>query len=407
VRRGLVGIVAVCALALAPSAAWAQDEEDESGGAGSLAAQLLSAADESLGEDATIAVLRAYDRGYEALQIIEAMFDGLLAPDGTITDDDGAPVAPYLPPSGLIEDDGTSTGAIASGLSAGAGGGAEQIALEALATGIGETTKQIDKEVDLEARTERAGASSEDLFTMLSVLALAIKGYTAEQVILEGVMAEGIQLGAPGFDPVIVDARGKVVRPAGVPSSPDAEEQAGTLEQLESDIVDMVGGVDPRDAADESFKKLFNVKVAIVVSDETTEYTITAKGTIGKAKAKELDGAVVGEAAGHIDGGGTCSIGDFIDESVPYDVTGPVDLGLAGRSDGGTVSLKAGVVDAIIAVDVEENGTICSDLVQETTEPAVELLTVGPFDVKLKKGATSTATGSIFDATYEATITLS
>lgn len=242
---------------------------------------------------------------------------------------------------------------------------------------------------------------------MLTVIALRAKGYSMEQIIVDGFVAGAIELDGVGFIPVILDEKGKILRPDGVEESPDTEEQAGSVEQLESDIVDLVGGVDPRDAADESFKKLFDVKLEIVVTDESTEYTITAKGTLGKAKAWDLDGAVIGEAAGHIDGGGTCAIGDFIDESVPYDVTGPVDLGLAGRSDGNEVSLKAGIVDAIIDVEVDEDGTICSDLVEETTEPSIELLTVGPFDVKLKKGASGTASGPIFDATYEATITLS
>lgn len=408
-RRGLLGIVTACALVLTPTASVAQgddDESDSSGGGGSLAAQLLSAADESLGEDATIAVLRALDRGYEVLQIAEAMFEGLLAVDGTISDEDGAAVEPNLAPSNLIEGDGPPTGASASGFNAGAGTSPEQIGLKALETGIAKTTARIDEQVDLEARAQRAGASDEELFVMLTVLALAMKGYTVDQIIHDGVLAGEIHVGGPGFGPVILDEKDEILRPGGVERSPDAEEQAGSIEQLESDIVDLVGGVDPRDAADESFKRLFDVRLEIVVTDESTDYTITAKGAIGEAKAEDLDGAVVGEAGGHIDGGGTCSIGDFVDEQVPYSLTGPVDLGLAGRSDGKHVSLKAGIVDAILDVEVEGNDTICGDLVQDTTEPAVELITVGPFDVKLEKGATATATGPIFDATYEATITL-
>lgn len=411
-RRGLLGVITACALAFAPGAVWAQSDEGDSGasgGGGSLAAQLLSAADQSLGEDATLAVLRAFDRGYEVLQVVEAMFEGLLAPDGTITDEDGAPVEPFLPPSNLIEGDGVPTGASTSGFRATAGTSPEQIALQALETDIAKTTKQIDKQVDLEARAERVDASTPDLFTMLTVIALRAKGYSMEQIIVDGFAADGIELDGIGFIPVILDEKGKVLRPDGVAESPDTEEQAGSIEQLENEIIDLVGGVDPATAAEEAIKKEFTVDLEITVSiDDDSAYGITATGKLGdpKSRSEQFDGYVIGAAAGHVDGDGTCTIGDFIGETAGWTVTGPVDLGIAGRVDGNTASVKAGVVQAILDVRVENEDTICGDLIQDTSEAAVRALRVGPFDLKLKKGATADATGTVLGAQYEATISL-
>ncbi len=111
-------------------------------------------------------------------------------------------------------------------------------------------------------------------------------------------------------------------------------------------------------------------------------------------------------AAGHVDGDGRCTIGDFIDESVGWTVTGPVDLGIAGRVDGKTASVKAGVVTSILDVSVENEDTICGDLVLDTAKAAVSAVTVGPFDLELKKGATAEATGTVLGTRYEATISL-
>lgn len=411
-RQGLVGIVTVCALALAPTAAMAQADGDESasGGGSSLAARLLTVADTSLGEDATIAVLRAFDRGYEVLQVVEAMFEGLLAPDGTIADEDGAVTEPNLSPSNLIEGDGASTGSIASGFSGGAGGSAEQIAVRALEAGVARTTKKIDKQVDLEARADRADVSSADLFTMLTVIALRAKGYSMEQILVDGFAAEGIELDGIGFIPVIVDEKGKVLRPDGVEASPDTEEQAGSIDQLESDIVDLVGGVDPATAAGEAITKEFTVKLEITVGvDDDAPFGIAATGKLGdpKSGSDQFEGWVLGTAGGHVDGDGRCTIGDFVDESVGWTITGPVDLGIAGRVDGKTASVKAGVVRSILDVSVENEDTICGDLILDTAEAAVSAVTVGPFDLKLEKGATADASGTVLGTRYEATISLS
>jgi hypothetical protein len=406
-RRRLLGILTVCALVVAPGAASARDDGDDAPGSGSLAAQLLFAADESLGDDAPVAVLRASDRGYELLQIVEGMFEGLLSPDGTITDDEGVPVEPFLPPSNLIEGDGAPGDAVTSGF---APTDESQVTPAELERQIAKTTDRIDRQVDLEARADRADASSPDLLTMLAVLALSAKGYSIEQIILDGFADGGIRLGGAGFVPVIVDNKGKPVRPDGVEQSPDSEEQAGAIDQLASDIVDMVGGVDPRTAATEPIKKEFTVKLEITVGiGDDAPFEITARGELGDPKSKSdmFEGWVLGTASGHVDGDGTCSIGDFVDESVPWVVTGPVDLGLAGRVDGDTVSLKAGVVNAILDVSVADDDTICGDLITDTADAAVRAVTVGPFDLRLRKGATATATGTVINAQYEATITLS
>jgi hypothetical protein len=172
----------------------------------------------------------------------------------------------------------------------------------------------------------------------------------------------------------------------------------------------MVGGVDPRTAATEPIKKEFTVKLEITVGiGDDAPFEITARGELGDPKSKSdmFEGWVLGTASGHVDGDGTCSIGDFVDESVPWVVTGPVDLGLAGRVDGDTVSLKAGVVNAILDVSVADDDTICGDLITDTADAAVRAVTVGPFDLRLRKGATATATGTVINAQYEATITLS
>src|SRR5262249_30885048 len=138
-RRVLAALIAAAALAATGTATAGQDAPG-----GSLLDQVRPAADDAFGDDAARAVVRAYDRGYELLQIVEGLLDRGLAADGTIADEEGSSVEPFRDAAGVIEgDSGSRAGAgvparaarVADGDASG-----ETIALAVLARGTTRTT---------------------------------------------------------------------------------------------------------------------------------------------------------------------------------------------------------------------------------------------------------------------------
>lgn len=399
-RRQILALLAVIAL-LAVGAPGALAQTDDAGEGGSLPQQALLAADESLGGDAAVAVLRAYDRGYDLLQIIEAMFEGLVAADGTIADEDGVPIEPFRPPSSLIEGD---TGASVTGGFGGDPISGEAIAISLLERGLDRTTKRIDKKVDLDVRAERVGASESSLFTMLTLFVLMADGYTPEQLILDGIIGGGVRLVGPGLNFVIVDENDEVIRPAGVEPSPEQEEAADTIDTFIADAIDVVAGLDPHAAADTPFKAQFDVKVEVsIAGDAPTE--IVGTGRLGTPKQRALKGFVVGKGQGELTTSAECSLSEGDTGPHPYEVSGPVQFGFSGSVDDGEVSLRAANVSADLQVSGDDS--ICIDVVRDTLG-LFATLSLGTVELELRRGERATAESTLFgDATIITTITLS
>lgn len=402
-RRLLATLVAAVTLAV-PSAAWAQEESG-----GSPVEQVLSVSDESLGERAASAVVRAYDRGYDLLQIVEALLEGLVAEDGTIVDEsNGQPLEPFRAPSALIEEN--VTGAPAGG-SARPGGGdsisGERIAILLLERGIDRTTTKLDKKVDLGSRAEDAGVSDESLFTMLAVLILIHQGYSPEQVIVDGFVAGGIR-GVPGYPGVLlVDENGKRIDPDGVEKAPEQEEAADQVDAFIGDIVDTLTGIPPSAGADTPFKPAFQIDVEISFSGDAP-VTIVGEGRLGVPRNKSQRGYVVGSGDGEMAGAGECSLseGGIVGDADPhpYEVSGPVKLGFSGPAADGRATLRMAMVE--VDATVTGDDSFCVDLIRDLSG-IYESTTFGPVEVRLKDGATGTATSTFADSTVDVTVTIS
>jgi len=383
------GVIMVAALAMfgAPAAAARDSGGDEP--SSSLIEQATRAASRSLGAAAPVAILRAQDRGYDVLQVIEAVLAERLDVDGSINDEDGAPVAPFRAAAGQIEGDPSSDAT--SG---------EAVGLAALERGVDRTTARLDKRVGLEARAERVGASEPSILTGLATIALLNDGYSPEQIIVDGVMGRGITVRNPVDGPVIVDGRGKVQKPDGVEESPEHEESAAAIDSFVTDVVDLIGGVDPHTAATEPFRAQFEVKIDVQIDGaDGASYSIVGKGRIGTPADKSLRTFAIGKGDGELVGTGACSIGSG--EKHPYEVSGDLVLGMSGPRKDGTVDLRIGVTKANLATEGDESG--CVDIVRETSD-AIELVTYGPIEVELRDGATASATSPFFDATATTTV---
>jgi len=347
---------------------------------GSLVAQALQAADRSLGAAAPVAILRAEDRGYDVVQVLEAILDERLADDGSITDEDGAAVAPFRGPSGLIEGD----------VSAASG---EAIGIALLERGIDKATARLDKKVDLERRAERAGVPDEALFTGLAVIALMNDGYSPEQIIVDGLIERGITLKNPTDGPVIVDNRGKALRPDGVEESPEHQESAAAIDSFVAGVVDVIGGVDPHAAAETAFDAKFNGDIEITIeSNEGASFRIVGEAKLGTPDDRSLRTFVVGKGDGKFAGGGACSVG--AGEGHPYEVAGNVRLGLSGPVNHGTADLRIAITEANLEVTGDDS--LCVGVVRDTTD-IFELVTYGPVEIRLRDEAMASATSQFID----------
>lgn len=384
-----VGTILVVALALlgGPAAA-ARDSSDEEP-SGSLAEQVTGAAVRSLGAAAPVAILRAEDRGYDVLQLVEAILEERLAVDGTITDEDGAVIVPFRDPSGLIEGDPAGSG--------------EAIGIALLERGIDKVTTRLDRKVDLERRAERAGVPDESLFTGLAAIGLLADGYSPQQIIEDGLIGRGITLKSPVDGPVIVDERGKVLRPAGIEESPEQQESAAAIDSFVADVVDLIGGVDPTTAATTPFDAQFQVAIEIEITDvDGASYTIVGDGKLGVPDDKGLRTFVVGRGGGDLVGAGACSLGGG--EQHPFEIEGNINLGLSGPATDGIGNVRVAVTEANLGVVGDDS--LCVDIVREIT-PIFELITYGPVEVRLRDGATGSAVSPFADATAKTTLKLS
>jgi hypothetical protein len=85
-------------------------------------------------------------------------------------------------------------------------------------------------------------------------------------------------------------------------------------------------------------------------------------------------------------------------------VSGPVRLGFSGSAKEGDVQLRLALVevDATVAGD----DSFCVDLLRDLAD-LYESLTFGPIDVRLKDGATGTATSTLGDGQIDVKISIS
>ena len=401
--RRILATALMATVGVLPAPAIAQ-EDDERSTSGSLVQHVVTAADRSLGADAAVAVVRAYDRGYDLLQIIEALFDGLVAADGTIADDEGAPLAPFREPSNVIEENATSSVRLAA-VSGAEGESVEAIALKALESGIQKTTKRLDKKYDLQARAEDAGASEESVMTMLALLALMRAGYSPEQIII-GLADGGVRL--PSFERGlgIYDEDGKLVKPDGVDVAPEQDEAAAQVDAFVDDGVDTIAGISPLQGADTPFKDEFDVEIEIVMTSDAPS-TITGKGSIGPPKKKSLRNFVVGHGEGKVGGEGSCSVseGGIVGDadSHPYEVSGPLQLGFSGAVENERATIRIAVFD--FHPKVTGDDSFCVGIVRDTAG-AIATQTYGPVEVRLRRGEEATATSTFGDATVTTTVAL-
>ncbi len=386
-RRVLAAVFTVATL-MVPSSALAQDEPTAS-----LVEQVITAADTSLGDEATVAVLRAADRGYDLLQIIEGLLESFVAADGTITDDEGAVVTPTLAPAGVIADNDSPVAAgPAGGASRTAGGSpisGEQIGIRLLERGVGKTSAKLDKKEDLGERAAEYDTSA-DVFTMLTVLVLIDSGYSIEQIIVDGFMAQAVDIGFDGRI-AILDDEGRVLRPDGdEPAFGDDVETANAVNTFIDDVSDAISGEDPLASGDDSFKRQYTMTVDIDITD-SEGFNGTIEGKVNFGARKGEPGKLSGRGTGAFNGSGACSLSDLNTTKYPYKVSVPLRIGVAGASSGATATLEFGFAATASARVDAEGDSICLDVVRDTADSYTQLISVPGVEVRLRDGATANA----------------
>ncbi len=387
-RRVLAAVFTVATL-MVPSSALAQDEPTAS-----LVEQVITAADTSLGDEATVAVLRAADRGYDLLQIIEGLLESFVAADGTITDDGGAVVTPTLAPAGVIADN-DSPGAAgpaggASRIAGGSGISGEQIAIRLLERGVGKTSAKLEKKDDLGERAAEYDTSV-DVFTALAVLVLLDSAYSIEQIVLDGIMAQRIDVGFDG-SVVILDDEGGVLRPDGdEPSFGDDVETATAVNTFIDNLTDAITGEDPLTASDGRFKRQYTLTVDVGFSDEEGS-TGTIKANVNFGEIKDTEGHFAGRGTGtlFVDNQVGCSLSELNTTKYPYKIQVPVRVGVfASGKPGGKVTLQFGLEATAAAKVTAAGDSICLDVVRDTADVYAQFITLPNVPVQLRDGATA------------------
>jgi hypothetical protein len=241
-----------------------------------------------------------------------------------------------------------------------------------------------------------------DVAAMLVILALANEGYSIEQIIVDGIMARGID--APLFAPAVIRDRpggkGDVVTPefaeapAGVNSDDagDGDAIAGFLDG----VLDAVTGEDPLAVDDNSFARQYTLTIEVEVADDGATLRMEGKANAGAAKGFEDSGIVAGRGAGTFSGEAACRT-PTDPNPYPYALSAPVRLGVLGRpSDTDDRSKQLGnEVAPTSRVRVQADGdTLCLDIVRESADAVPMLLEIPVVTVRWKNGASATEEGT-------------
>lgn len=211
-----------------------------------VAETVIDLVGEAWREDPALVAMRARDKGYDLTETLDAMSDGDLASDGTITDE-GRPVVPAGPPTGVL-----------------ARVGEDEVS-EALARNQRTVTKP--KVVDPPAEYLDNGA-----FDLVLILALMAEGYTLEQIIVDGIMANGVRPAGPFGRVVIVDEDDEVVRPDLAPV------EDASVEGIIRDMTALVQGGNPLDP---EFKRSYKATYKASFGRALSGATLTATGWVG------------------------------------------------------------------------------------------------------------------------------
>lgn len=341
-RRVLIPAVAAIVLAASSPAGPSSAAADGDGAAASAspAAQLAVALDRALGDDSTLAMVRGYDRGYEAIQLTQGAFEGGLQADGVVVDERGAPLEPFRAPTSTLTASNTPQ----------------------VEKGIARVTKRLDKLVDLAERVERLSIDDDALVALLTT-ALMVKGYSPEQIIVDGLMGQGLVLtGKSGLwtDVKIVDENGKTIKPDGVVESDDTTEVKAELDQFVDTILDTVAGLDPRSVADLEIEKPRDVRVTMRFTNPKGDASeVRAVGVLGAPRdgGVDPDRYLAGGATGTMDFSGSCG-------SEKFRASGPVNLGLAGPVTAGEAHVKVAFTSISLGGDLPKGCFGNLDLVE-------------------------------------------
>lgn len=238
-----VGIALVVVLAVATPAAAGSGSE---GAPPSMAETFIDLVRDAWNEDPALVVLRARDKGYDLEQTFEGINgeEQILAEDGTITEQ-GRPVPPADPPAGVLAREGEAK----------------------VAGAVAATGKALAKPKAINPPKELL---DDGTFVLIILLGLMAEGYTTEQIIVDGILAGGID--AVPFAPIrIIDDNGRAIEPGDEPVEPAAE-------TIITDMVAIVEGYDPQDPP---YKARYDVRYAadLAIGDATAD--VDAKGTLG------------------------------------------------------------------------------------------------------------------------------
>lgn len=409
--RGVARVVVVVGLAVALLSGGAVPLGAASGDGGApptLLAQFIDQAEKIDKGEVTIAVVRAADRGYDLGQILEGVFAGALDADGTITED-GDPVAPSQPSAGVI-----TGNAAASGGPGRARGprvrAADDVTLPDLEQGLKQSQRQLDKDGTL-PRIADDHATTPDVAMMLVILALANEGYSIEQIIVDGIMAKGINVTPFGREGAVVirdqpGGKGDVVKPEFATAPATGDSDADAISNFLDGVVDAVSGEDPLAVTDNSFKREYTLTIEVEIVDADSTLRIEGKANAGAAKAYEDAGIVAGRGTGTFTGEGQCWAEAGTDTAKhAYTLSAPVRLGILGRPSDvrGRVRLGTEVTPSSSVRVRAADDALCLDLVREGANQVLSLVEIPVVEVRWKNGASASEEGA---TSYGAAVTV-
>jgi hypothetical protein len=270
-----------------------------------LAEEFVTDADETLGEGAPLAVTRAYDAGFDVVQIVQAVGARSLAADGTMTDA-GAPVTPARPAAGAVD---------------------ETDEIQAVSEAITTIARRHADEGD-------GGA-----LVLTGILTLANRGYTPEQIVVDGLLGEGMRFSNEFSVRIFeVDEKGKAgkaVKPGGVDESSDQKDAAEFLDGLLDDVAAVATERDPFSSAAAPHA----TAVTISFTADGRDAALRVSAPTGAVRG--VKGAAVGTGTGSLSTQTVCAA-----DGKAYPVVMPVDVAVAGSRRGAAYAFEVGLAPA-------------------------------------------------------------
>jgi hypothetical protein len=241
---------------------------------------------------------------------------------------------------------------------------------------------------------------------MLVVLLLVNEGYSIEQIVLDGIMARGIDI-LPFDGRVVIHDGDRILQPAGVdPVASGDEDDAAGVSSLMDGIFDAVSGEDPLAAADGSYKRQYTLVLDVDIADPNgVEGMIRGTANFGERKGGRERDRLSGRGTGTYSSRAECSLSDLDTTKYPWSASAPLELGVAGVVDGTAVLSIAMRPSSAVKVTAEGE-SLCLSVVRDTADAALAAIKLPNVEVELEDGARATATTTAGTLTIDVAVSV-